>query len=72
MVRQPRALSLLVLCVAIAACSKPEPDPPTTPPAPTSTVLDDQLKALDKARAVQAEVDRKAQETQKAIDDAGG
>ncbi len=50
---------LLTLLATLLACgSGPPPPPAKTEPAPT--VLDDQLKAMDKARAVEdQEMERK-------------
>lgn len=53
---------LLVIALGLVACgSEPPPPPaPAKPEARTPTVLDDQLKAIDKAKAVEAqEMERK-------------
>jgi|GEM_PF-5412136 hypothetical protein len=64
------AALLAALIPLLAACSGSEPAPP--PKAATEsrapTVLDPQLQALDKAKAVQATVDEQAEKTKKAID----
>lgn len=68
---------LLGICT-LGACSSRQPDDEMpgpqaqAAPAKQKTVLDEQLKALDKAKAVQGTVDDAAKAQQKAIDDAGG
>ena len=78
MVRQ--TLIVLVACSLLAACAGDAP-PPATPsdpvaaepaPARAATVLDDHMKALEDAKAVQATLDKAAAERGKALDDAGG
>lgn len=64
----------------LLACSKPEAENPeaaavdaTPTPAPrAATVLDDQLKALDKAKGVEQELQKEKAAKDKAIEDAGG
>ncbi len=75
MVRQ--TVFVLVACSLLAACAGDAP-PPATPsdqvvaePAPVP-VLDDHMKALEDAKAVQATLDKAAAERGKALDDAGG
>lgn len=57
-----RTIVMLGLLASLAACGS-DPPPPPPPPAKverTPTVLDDQLKAMDKARAVEElELERK-------------
>lgn len=56
MIRWMIALSLLA---SLLACSS-EPPPPPPQKARTQTVFDDQIKAIDKAKAVEAqEMERK-------------
>jgi outer membrane biosynthesis protein TonB len=53
---------LFAIAVGLVGCgSEPPPPPaPAKPEAPTPTVLDDQLKAIDKAKEVEAqEMERK-------------
>lgn len=55
---------LLAIALGLVGCgSEPPPPPPPAPAKPearTPTVLDDQLKAIDKAKAVEAqEMERK-------------
>lgn len=70
-----RQCSLLVAAVLVccAGC-KPPPEPVSAPDpgARTPTVIDDQLQALEKARAVQATLDKQAADTEKAIKESGG
>ena len=62
-------LALLFLSV-LTACGSDAPPPPPAAPAPT--VLDDQLKAIDKAKAVEQQLmDEKAKQV-KALEEAGG
>lgn len=55
-----------------------KPAEPTEPVATeakrarTPTVFDDQLKSLEKAKAVQATLDKSAADTEKAIKESGG
>ena len=75
MVRQ--SIAVLITACCLVACSREDAAAPAPPPAEapaprTPTVFDDQLKALDKAKAVQDTVDKAAADRQKAIDDAGG
>ena len=53
-------LAVATLALALAACSKEPAVSETTPPAQPAgkTVFDTQLKALDKAKAVQGVVDQ--------------
>lgn len=69
-------LSILVLAALSVSCSRSEP-----PPAPAAqpkqaerqkTVIDEQLKAIDKAKAVQGTVDQQKKDMDKKLDDAGG
>ena len=65
-------LALLFLSVLTACGSDAPPPPPPPPAAPTPTVLDDQLKAIDKAKAVEQQLmDEKAKQD-KALEEAGG
>lgn len=68
---------ILALCVcALSACSKhaDEQAAKTSEAAQEkrNTVLDEQMKALEKAKAVQQTVDDAAKAQQKAIDENGG
>ena len=62
--------TLLILSplLALAACSHkapPPPEPPAPPAPPQKTVFDTQLKALDKAKAVQGVVDQQKIDAEK-------
>ena len=61
------AIASLVF-VALAACGTAPP--PTAPPQ--KTVIDAQIKALEKAKALNEKVEQDAAETAKKIEDAGG
>jgi len=75
-----RVLLLLAGAAALAACSsgasneQASADKPAaqTANAPQKTVIDPQLKALQKAKDVQKTVDDQQQAADKAIDDQGG
>lgn len=75
-----RVLLLLTAAAALAACSSGASNEeaaaakPTaqTAPAPQKTVIDPQLKAIQKAKDVQKTVDDQKDSTEKAIDDQGG
>ena len=75
-----RALLLLTGALALAACSSGASNDQATAntpaaqaaSAPQKTVLDPQLKALQKAKDVQKTVDDQKQAADKAIDDQGG
>jgi len=58
-----RTLVALGLLAALAGCGSEAPPPPPPPAAPTErtpTVLDEQIKAMDKAKAVEElELERK-------------
>ncbi|MBN8482682.1 MAG: hypothetical protein J0L88_13950 [Xanthomonadales bacterium] len=76
MVRQ-WSVATFVACLGIGACSgrseaPPAPAADAAPEARTPTVFDDPLKALDKAKAVQATLDQADADRRKALDDAGG
>lgn len=62
-----RVLALATALVALSACSgsdKPAtPPPPAAPAAPAPTVIDTQLQALQRAKAVQDQVDAHKQAT---------
>lgn len=61
--------ALISLCV-LSACGSDTPPPP--PAEPQKTILDDQLKAVDKAKAVEQQlIDEKAKRD-KALEDASG
>jgi len=62
-----RAILPLAALVALsAACSQTAAPPP--PPQKQKTVFDDQLKALDKAKAVQQTVDQQKKEADKRLE----
>jgi hypothetical protein len=71
-----RVLALATALVALSACSgsdKPAaPPPPPTPAAPTATVIDTQLQALQRAKAVQDQVDARKEATDAKLREAEG
>ena len=55
-----RTLVATALLAALAGCGSEAPPPPPAPTERTPTVLDEQLKAMDKAKAVEElELERK-------------
>ncbi|MEP6941138.1 MAG: hypothetical protein ABI846_15330 [Rudaea sp.] len=62
--RQPLILVIALCCAACSAAVVPPPEPPK------KTVFDAQLKALEKAKAVQQTVDQQKVDTDKKIDEA--
>ena len=70
-----RFLLPIAVAVAVSACSSgasSDEAKPEAQAAPQKTVLDPQLKALQKAKDVQKTIDADKQNTDKAIDDSGG
>jgi hypothetical protein len=73
-----RTIVLASLLLALSACGgKPEADAPkaaATAPAAAKqkTVIDDQLKALDKAKAVEQQLEDEKEKHDKDIEAAGG
>jgi hypothetical protein len=65
--------ALLILALGACGSSKPADTAQTAPPPkPQPTVLDPQLKALEKAKAVQDVVDKNAKKQDDQLKDAGG
>jgi hypothetical protein len=71
--------SLLIAASActVGACSPdktpaPQPAAQTAPAAPAPTVLDDQMRAMQKARDVQKTMDQRAPDIDQKLKDAGG
>lgn len=55
-----RILVATALLAALAGCGSEAPPPPPAPTERTPTVLDEQIKAMDKAKAVEElELERK-------------
>lgn len=44
---------LVMMLIALAGCSSEAPTPPPEPAKPAPTILDEQLKAIDKANTVE-------------------
>ncbi len=69
----PASMMLTLLLSACGGSDKPTaPQAATPPPPPQKTVLDDQLKAMDKARAVQDKLEEEKAKTDDKLKDAGG
>ena len=62
-----RSLILAMAVLVLVACGPPDP-----PPAPEDTVYGDQIKALDKARAVEDDVEARKRELDEGMKKAGG
>lgn len=68
-----RFLFCSLALLALAACGTDAPPPPPPPPtAPQATILDDQLRALDKAQSVEATVQDSKDRTDAALQEAEG
>ncbi|HET9482734.1 MAG TPA: hypothetical protein VFO79_02155 [Xanthomonadales bacterium] len=68
-------LAVLAVLLALSACKPgddPPPDPQATAAKPAPTVLDDQLKTMEKARAVEQDVLDNAKKTDAVLDAAEG
>ncbi len=65
-------LALAALCVSCSQSSAPPPAAAKADPPAQKTVIDDQLKALDKAKAVQDTLDQQAKERDKKMQEQGG
>lgn len=60
------SLPILIFIALSVSCSSADKAPPATVAAPVQkTVIDQQLKALDKAKAVQDTVDQQKKDTDK-------
>ena len=74
--RRPAAALLFASLFVLAGCGPSAETPPPAadapPPVRTPTVLDPQLQALERAKAVQAQIDAQAEAQRQAIKDAGG
>ena len=69
-----KTLPLVAALAVLAACSGGKTEQAAAPPPaaqtpPQKTVLDDQLKAIDKAKGVQSTVDDEDARRRKAIDE---
>ena len=69
-------LSIFVVAVLSVSCSRGTPPPASAaqpkPAERQKTVIDAQLKALDKAKAVQGTIDQQKKDMDKKLEDAGG
>ena len=64
------AALLVATAFALGACGSAPP--PAEPAPPQKTVLDPQIKALEKAKAVEQQVDDAKAAQDKKLEDAGG
>ena len=70
---RPMLSASLVLALLLTACTGTETPPPkAAASAPEKTVLDDQQKAIEKARAVQGVIDEHTKKADDPLKDAGG
>ena len=68
-VARPMIVAVLALPLLCAACSKPEPPEKQRPPEPQATELRDAIQQpIDRAKAVDAQVQDAAAQQQAAID----
>lgn len=70
-----RTTSLLFGLLLLAACghkAAEQEQAATPPPAKQKTVLDDQLKALEKAKGVEKQLQDEKEKADKALEDQGG
>jgi len=66
-------ISILALAALSVSCSSsPLPEETAAQAKKQKTVIDAQLKAIDKAKAVQDTVDQQKKDTDKKIEDQGG
>lgn len=71
MVRQA-SVAAIILAALLTACAKEAPPPEPAPRKRQPTVFDEQLKALDKTKAVQQELDEAARKRDAAAEEQGG
>jgi len=74
---KPVRLLLPAIVCALCACTPDKPPPPKAaaqplPAAPAPTVLDDQMRAMQKARDVQKTMDQRNSDVDQKIKDGGG
>lgn len=67
-----RALVLAVTLLALAGCTGDDKPAAQTPPPKQTTVIDPQLKALERAKAVQDQVDAQKAATDAKLREAEG
>ena len=69
----PASALLTLLLAACGGSDKPAaPQAAAPPPPPQKTVFDDQLKAIDKAKAVEGKLEEEKAKTDERVKDAGG
>jgi hypothetical protein len=72
---RPMLAMSALFSLLLSACTgteTPPPPPKAAAAAPEKTVLDDQQKAIEKARAVQGVIDEHAKKADDPLKDAGG
>lgn len=72
-----RSITICAMACMLAACSgggrdEAQAEPAAAATAPRPTVVDDQLKALEKAKAVGQQLEEEKARTDQAIEDQGG
>lgn len=67
-----RVVLILASLLALAACSGRKAADADAPPPKQKTVFDDQLKALDKAKAVEKQLQEEKEKHDQEIDAQGG
>ncbi len=66
-----RILTGAAALVALASCSADAPPPPA-PPTPQATILDDQLRAIERAKSVEATLQATKDRADAALEEAEG
>lgn len=61
-------VSITLCLLLLAACSSEAPPPPAEPAPRTPTVFDDQLQAMEKAKAVEDMDKKRLEEMDKQVD----
>ncbi|MBL8299490.1 MAG: hypothetical protein JNN30_14225 [Rhodanobacteraceae bacterium] len=67
-----RVLALTAALLVLAACASDDKPAAQTPPPKQTTVIDPQLKALERAKAVQGQVDAQKAATDAKLREAEG
>lgn len=70
-----RAFTVSIAGLLLAACGSDSPPPPPPPPTPTAaqgTILDDQLRAIERAKSVEATIQKSKDDTDAALEAAEG
>ncbi len=69
-----RTFSVSIAALLLAACSSDSAPPPPPPPpaAAQGTILDDQLRAMERAKSVEATIQKSKDDTDAALEAAEG